>query len=533
MAGRGRSRPARILPRGQSFDLPAGFRVAAGAGHEAGRFPGPGIAGGSDRAADAHHGRSDRPVAGTGRGRRAFPLPLRLDVRAACYLASWVLPVAGAPLRDAGVLVGPDGRIVAVGPRAQLPAGEAIDRVDLGAAILLPGLVNVHAHAELAAFRGLLEDLPFPRWITTLRRCKQEAAATPAELRAAALLTCAESLAVGITTFGATEDSDAAAAALRETGMRGVIFREVFGPDPQQASAALQELVQHLDALQSEAGELVQVGVSPHAPYTVSDELYGLVARLAERRQLPVAVHAAEAEAEASLVVRGEGPFAAGLRARGLATPPRARSIVALLERTGILALRPLVIHAVRVGAEDRGLLAAAGASVAHCPTANARLGHGVAPVVELRAAGVNVALGTDSVASNNRLDLLEEARTAQLLQRARLASASALPACELLEMVTLAGARALGLADRIGSLEPGKDADLCAVAIDRPHTEPAHDPLATLFHAARGSDVVLTVVRGRVLYRAGRLLTIDPADTRATLHALAARLAAARGTSR
>jgi len=173
--------------------------------------------------------------------------------------------------------------------------------------------------------------------------------------------------------------------------------------------------------------------------------------------------------------------------------------------------------------------LAAAGASVAHCPTANARLGHGVAPVVELRAAGVNVALGTDSVASNNRLDLLEEARTAQLLQRARLASASALAGAELLELATIAGARALGLADRIGSLEPGKDADLCAVRTECPHTEPALDPLATLFQAARGSDVVLATVRGRVLYRAGRFLTLDPAGQYPLVRQLAARLAAAR----
>ena len=450
-------------------------------------------------------------------------------LRPTCYLAGWVLPVTSPPVPDGGVLVGGDGRIAAVGPRERLPSGDRVAVVDLGSAILLPGLVNAHVHAELSAFRGLLEDLPFQQWIPALRRCKLAAAPTPEELRASALLTCAESLAAGITTFGATEDSDAAVRALRESGMRGLVFRETFGPDPAQATDAVGQLRATVAAQRAEAGDLVRVGVSPHAPYTISDALYTQVALLAAEEDLPIAVHAAEAEVEEALVVRGEGPFAAGLRTRGIATPPRARSVVALLARTGILERAPLVIHALRVDREDMASLAAAGASVAHCPTANARLGHGIAPVVELRAAGVNVALGTDSVASNNRLDLLEEARTAQLLQRARLASASALAGAELLELATIAGARALGLADRIGSLEPGKDADLCAVRTERPHTEPALDPLATLFQAARGSDVVLATVRGRVLYRAGRFHTLDPARLYPLVRRLAARLAAAR----
>jgi 5-methylthioadenosine/S-adenosylhomocysteine deaminase len=309
--------------------------------------------------------------------------------------------------------------------------------------------------------------------------------------------------------------------------MRGVIFRETFGPDPLQAADSARELRERVASLREAAGELVRIGISPHAPYTVSDELYTLTAALAREQDLPVAVHAAEAEAETQLVVSGEGPFAANLRTRDIATPVRARSVVALLEATGILELRPLVIHAIRVDREDMVMLARAGASVAHCPTANARLGHGIAPVVELREAGVNVALGTDSVASNNRLDLLEEARTAHLLQRARLTSASALPAAELLELATLAGARALGLEQAIGSLEPGKDADLCAVRTDRPHLCPLVDPIATLFHAARGSDVVLAMVRGRVLYDSGRFSTVDQAAIMEPVQQLAVRLAA------
>jgi 5-methylthioadenosine/S-adenosylhomocysteine deaminase len=171
------------------------------------------------------------------------------------------------------------------------------------------------------------------------------------------------------------------------------------------------------------------------------------------------------------------------------------------------------------VTADDIAAIVAAGASVAHCPIANARLGHGIAPVTEMMAAGAIVGIGTDSVASNNRIDLIEEARVAQLMQRARLGSPDALPPHDLLRLVTIEGARTLGVDDVTGSLEVGKDADLCAVALDGIHSVPVFDPVGALFLSARASDVVLTVVRGRVLYRANEHTTLDR-------HALATRMA-------
>jgi 5-methylthioadenosine/S-adenosylhomocysteine deaminase len=336
-------------------------------------------------------------------------------------------------------------------------------------------------------------------------------------------------MAAGVTTLAATEDSGASLDALREAGMRGVVYREVFGPAPDQAQGALQDLMLKVAGMRSSATDLVHVGVSPHAPYTVSDDLFRLVAAYAAAEGLRVAVHTAESEAETQLVTTGNGPFAAGLRTRGIETRPRASSAIALLEQTGILAAQPLLIHCVRVDSDDVRRIADAGAVVAHCPVANARLGHGIAPVVELAAAGVTIGIGSDSVASNNRIDLLEEARIAQLLQRARLRSAGALTAADLLRMLTIDGARALGLDTHTGSLEVGKDADLCAVRIDAPHTQPVHDPAATLLFSARGSDVTLTAVRGRVLYRDGRFLTLDPARLRERVVAGAERMRAAR----
>jgi cytosine/adenosine deaminase-related metal-dependent hydrolase len=240
-------------------------------------------------------------------------------------------------------------------------------------------------------------------------------------------------------------------------------------------------------------------------------------------------VHAAESEAEMLLVTQGAGPFAAGLRTRGIATPPRAHSTLRLLEETGVLATAPLLIHCVLLDDEDMRRAADHGAAVAHCPVANARLGHGIAPVIEMMEAGIAVGLGSDSVASNNRIDMLEEARIAQLMQRARLGSAAALPAERLLRLVTLDGARVLGTAARTGSLEPGKDADFCAVALHAPHTRPVIDPVATLFMSARGSDVVLTAVRGAVLYRDGRHTGQESAGLGAAIEEIGERLRAAR----
>jgi 5-methylthioadenosine/S-adenosylhomocysteine deaminase len=307
------------------------------------------------------------------------------------------------------------------------------------------------------------------------------------------------------------------------------VYREAFGAAPEDADRALAELERKVEEMRARETELVRVGVSPHAPYTVSLALFAKVAGLAAAQSLPVAVHTSESRAEYELVTRSEGPFAERLRDRGIQPPTGASTTIDLLERLALLGPRTLLIHCVQVDASDIARIAGAGASIAHCPIANARLGHGIAPVAEMLEAGITVALGTDSVASSNRLDLLEEGRAAQAMQRARLGSPEALPADRLLWMATLDGARALGLAERVGSLEPGKDADLTAVSLDGIHTRPVHDPLATLFFAARGVDVTLTAVRGRVLYRNGEHRTLEPDALRRRVDALAARLAEAR----
>lgn len=448
-------------------------------------------------------------------------------MKPAIYCAGWVLPVSGPPISEGAVLVDDRGVIAAVGPRDAIDAPEDVEVVNLPDAALLPGLVNVHAHPELAMFRGALEDLRFRDWILRLVGAKRSALGDD-DFVAAALWTSVEAIRAGITTLGATEASGAAVHAFARAGLRGIVYQEVFGPDPRQAEQSMGELLRSLEALRSAGGELVRVGISPHAPYTVSDDLYRAAAELARSESLPIAVHVAESAAERALVVDGDGDFAPGLRARGIATSRRGTSSIQMLERLGVLDARPLLIHCVDVDTADIERIAAAGATVAHCPVANAKLGHGLAPVPELRAAGVAVGLGTDSVASNNRLDVLEEARIAALLQRAVHRSHDLLAPGDLLRMATVEGATALRLDDRIGTLEPGRAADLCAVSLAGAHVRPVHDPIAAVFHAARASDVVLTVVAGRVLYQDGEVLTVDVDEIGAMVGEAAARLGSA-----
>jgi 5-methylthioadenosine/S-adenosylhomocysteine deaminase len=446
------------------------------------------------------------------------------DERPAIYRAAWVLPVALEPIRDGAVMVGTDGQIAAVGPSAAIEPPEGAEIVELGEAALLPGLVNVHAHPELSLFRGALEDLRFRDWILRLVGTKR-VAMTEDDYLVAARWTMVEAIRSGMTTLAGTESSAAGAVAMREAGMRGVLYREVFGPDPAQVDESMADLRAAVDLLRRDETELVRIGVSPHAPYTVSDRLFRAVAEYSLAEDLPMALHASESQAERDLVERGAGDFAPGLQARGIDTPVRGRTTIEMLDRLGVLDARPLLIHCVTLDAEDILRIAEAGCAVAHCPVANAKLGHGIAPYSALLDAGVRVGLGTDSVGSNNRLDLLEEARIASVVHRGQLSSHDILSPADLLRLCTLDGAAALGIEDRVGTLEPGKDADLCAVSLAGPHARPVHSPEAAVFHAARATDVTLTVVKGRILFRDGVLRTLDEAPIAAAVEEAAARV--------
>ena len=422
------------------------------------------------------------------------------------YRARWLLPVSGPPIED-GVLGVSGSRIEYVGSAANAPAG---DEVDFGEALLLPGLVNTHTHLELTAMRGSLEELEFPDWIDKLRASRNEIL-SEAMLLDSARCGIAEGLLAGITTYADTCASGVVLPAMLELGVRGIMYQEVFGPAPEKRVAAMDDLRARLAACVLPAAEapLVRVGVSPHAPYTVSDELYADTAGYARDAGLPIAVHVAESAAEWDLVGTGTGPLAARLSARGIATPVRARSPIALLEAAGALGPDTLLIHCVHVDDRDVLAMAETGCAVAHCPVSNAKLGHGVAPLTEMLSAGLAVGLGSDSVASNNRMHMLEEARTAVLQQRARHRSPGAVPASQALELATIGGARALRLDDRVGTLEPGKEADFAVFDLGAAAL-PVGDPVATAIFSLGGAAARFVAVAGTPLVRDGRLLRAD-----------------------
>lgn len=320
---------------------------------------------------------------------------------------------------------------------------------------MLPGFVNVHTHLELTGLRDHAPEDDFVAWIQRIRVLKEET--DRAAYVAAARVGLREAWRHGTTTVADTGTSGATVAALRELGGRGIYYQEAIAPDAAVADRALARYAEELGALRAQATAAVRIGASPHAPYTVSAPLLRGVADLARRERLPLAMHVAESRAETAFVTAQAGAFAELWRARGLALPERARSAVAYVERAGLLGPDCLAIHVVQVDADDVARLAATDTGVAACPRSNRRHGHGDPPLAALRTAGVRVGLGTDSVASVGSLDLLAEARAA--------AEIAGISADEAVALLTIGGARALGMEREIGSLEPGKWADLCVVA--------------------------------------------------------------------
>jgi len=411
--------------------------------------------------------------------------------------ARWVIPVepAQAVLGDHSVAVA-GGRILAV-----LPTPEAELRyrpeqhVRLDRHALIPGLVNLHTHASMTLMRGLADDLPLMIWLKDYVWPVEARHVSPEFVHDGTLLACAEMLRGGITCFNEMYFfPEAAARAALEAGMRasvGIIALEFPTPYASDADDYIAKGLATRDALKDEA--LISFCMAPHAPYTVSDGTFARVATIAEELDLPIHIHLHEThhEIEQSL---------AQFKARPLQR----------LGALGVLGPRLIAVHAVHVTEAEIEMLARFGASVAHCPSSNLKLASGFAPVARMLERGVNVGLGTDGAASNNRLDLFQEMRTAALLAKAVGNDAEAMPAREALAAATLHGARALGLESVIGSLVPGKSADLCAVALDSPELAPCYDAVSHLVYAAGREHVSHVWVAGRARVAEGEVLGID-----------------------
>lgn len=377
------------------------------------------------------------------------------------YTAPWVMPCEGPPIPDGAVLVDQHGIIAAVGPDKEIPNPPGIASTPLGpGTALLPGLINTHTHLELTGFETAAPETDFNDWIRRIIAIKAERSAE--DFLAAAKQGVRDCWAQGVTTVADTGDSGSVIAALAELGGSGICYHEVFGPHPDLAEVQFNAWTARVDELGRLVNERVRLGVSPHAPYSVSGPLYRRVAEFAARRGYPIAVHLAESEAESQLIQRGEGGFARAWEGRGIPLPDTGgRTPVEWLEQHGVLSSRTLCIHMIRVTDSDLDLVARRRSSIAHCPRSNRRHGHGVAQLGPMLKRGIRIGVGTDSAASVSPLDLLAEVREAREL--------ASLTAGQALALVTTSAASALGLDTEIGSLTPGKRADFAVFDLGGP----------------------------------------------------------------
>ena len=429
------------------------------------------------------------------------------------YSARWVLPVSTSPIENGAVAV-QGQRIAGIGTRSEIVERFPEFRVDdFGEAVILPGLINTHTHLELTAMRGYLEneESDFFAWLRKLTFARLELL-TPDDIQISATWGACEAVRAGITCVGDASDSALMSMrALQDVGLRGVVYQESFGPDARLAAENFEKLKVKLQELRAIETELVRAGVSPHAPYTVCGPQLEMIADLAKSENFPLMMHVAESEAEELFLREGCGVFAEGLARRSIEWKAPGISTIQYLKQFGILDTFPVLAHCIRVNDEDIETLRNNHAKVAHCPKSNAKLGHGRAPLGKFLQAEVVVGLGSDSVASNNTCDILEEARFATLLARAGGSDVSAEAA---LKAATLGG-----------ELTEGARADLAVVSLRGVHQTPNYDPVATLIFSSSGRDVILSMIAGREVFRNGRVTTVDEDRLRARMNEISEKL--------
>ena len=361
--------------------------------------------------------------------------------------------------------------------------------------LAMPGLVNGHTHAAMSLFRGLADDLPLKSWFEEHIFPAEGRWLNEAFVHDGTGLACAEMIRSGTTTFAdGYFFMDQVAAAVRQSGMRAVLCQGVLDfPTPESPSprAALKRLEALIDGLSG--SELIRPAIFPHSAYTCSPELYRECAEFADRRGIPLFTHLAESQSEVDEVIRRFG-----------------KRPVEHLEELGLLSPALIASHCVCLTEAEIDLLARREVKVVHTPESNMKLACGVAPIPDLLSRGVTVALGTDGCASNNNLDLFQEMDTAAKLHKVHRLDPTVMPASVVLEMATMGGAKVLGLEKKIGSIAPGKYADIILLDLRRPHLQPLYQIVSQLVYAAGGADVRDVIIHGRLVMRDRVLLTLD-----------------------
>ncbi len=411
----------------------------------------------------------------------------------------WLLPVDAQDreLRDHAVAVA-EGRILAVLPSAQARGSITAERVlELPGHVLIPGLVNAHTHAAMTLMRGLADDLPLMTWLHDYIWPIEKRWVEPGFVGDGSRLAVLEMLCGGVTCFNDMYFfPEVTAQAAADAGMRAVIGMIVVDYPTGYGDGADAYIAKGLAMHEHYRDHpLIRVGFAPHSPYAVSDGPLERVRALADELEVPIHIHVHETRDEVVQSLRDHG-----------------KRPLARLETLGLMGPGLVAVHMTQLKDTEIETLAATGAHVVHCPESNLKLASGFCPVAKLLAAGVNVALGTDGAASNNDLNLLGEMRTAALLAKGVAGSAAAVPAATALRLATINGARALGLEREIGSIEPGKSADLVALDLRDSHTQPIYHAVSQLVYAAGRHQVRQVWVQGRQVIRDGVPTSVDPA---------------------
>lgn len=421
--------------------------------------------------------------------------------------AQHILPITSDPFQNGAVLVR-DGIIRDIGSADMLKLRYPDEETrDFGHAAIMPGLIDLHTHLENSVMRGIIHDIPYAEWVVSIAEKSQRL--DPADWDDSAILGGLECLSSGITCIADITTTGAACKAAQQIGLRGVIYREVSILDKQRIPNALSRAARDLGkwSRQIDPGRIA-LGVAPAAMYECHPAVYGAVAKFASKEGLPVAMHLAGSREEYNFIKYGSSPFAVhnlNERSGGYVEippwlPTRVSPVNYALNWGAFEADNILAIHCIHVDRDDVSKLKEYDVAVAVCPRINAQLAMGVAPVDEFRRAGLRVGLGSDSPAATDATDMFAEMSTGMLIQRS-VNRDYFLDSSSMLNMATMGGARALKMEDRIGSLDIGKCADIIAVDLSGAHQTSLEDPAAAIVNTCTGSEVLMTMVGGAVLY--------------------------------
>jgi 5-methylthioadenosine/S-adenosylhomocysteine deaminase len=427
--------------------------------------------------------------------------------------ARYVLPVAAPHIENGAVLVRND-KIVEIGDFEHLKRLHSTEEVkDFGLAALMPGFVDTHTHLEYTVMRGLVDDLPYSQW--KLQLLQKEERLTDTDWCDSALMGALEAARSGITTVADITSRGCSAEAVRQGGLRGVIYREVATIDAKRVDSLMEEAAGDIETWRGEADpSRITIGIAPHGAYSCHPKLFRAVADYAADGT-PVSMHLAGSKEEYDFVKYGSSMLATEVReeydASAPAWLPTGVSPVRYVLQWGLFDVPNLLaVHCTQVDDADIESLATHDVAVAYCPRCNAKLAMGAAPVEKFLQAGLRVGLGTDSPAAANSMDVFEDMRVGVLIQRAVLGSDKWMTTRQFIKLATLEAARALGMDDRIGSLEPGKQADIIAVDLSKSSQIPTHYPYSAIVHTANQQNVLMTMVGGVVLFEGSKWTQMD-----------------------